>query len=492
MKGRTNVVVTLSEDSQTLDEVVVVGYGTQKKVNLTGSVAAVKVDEKIASRSITNVSSSLSGLVPGLVVSQTTGFAGGDGASLKVRGLGSINNSDPLIVVDGMPDVDINRINMNDIESISVLKDAASSAVYGSRAANGVILITTKGGSKEAKSKVTYNGSYALSSPVEFYDYLADYSRALTMQMRSAATGNKSTSFQQGTVEQWMAMGLVDPILFPNTDQYDEMFRTGAIMNHTVSASGGNDKINFYTSLGIMDQEGLQIHNDYSRYNMRLNVDYKVRDNVKIGIRTDGSWSERQTPRGAGLETAGLKYVISGILNKHPETGEYGGAMAYGESASAGNAVAEYEAYRTNTSRKEFNGNAYLEWEPLKDLKLNVSYALRYYNQFSKSIQNVVNQMNFQTNSIARTMPDTGDIISNSNNEVIRLCSKDVSLMKRKSSKGIIFPPCSMQPKNTGSNATWVQDVRTVCTTALKNWMQLPRKYRPTTVNPNPKVCVLS
>ena len=110
LNGRTNIVVTLAEDSQTLDEVVVVGYGTQKKVNLTGSVAAVKVDEKIASRSITNVSSSLSGLVPGLVVSQTTGFAGGDGASLKVRGLGSINNSDPLIVVDGMPDVEINRI----------------------------------------------------------------------------------------------------------------------------------------------------------------------------------------------------------------------------------------------------------------------------------------------------------------------------------------------------------------------------------------------
>lgn len=347
LNGRTNIVVTLAEDSQTLDEVVVVGYGTQKKVNLTGSVAAVKVDEKIASRSITNVSSSLSGLVPGLVVSQTTGFAGGDGASLKVRGLGSINNSDPLIVVDGMPDVDINRINMNDIESISVLKDAASSAVYGSRAANGVILITTKGGAKEGKAKVSYNGSYAWSSPVEFYDYLADYSRALTMQMRSAATGNKSTSFRQGTVEQWMAMGLVDPILFPNTDQFDEMFRTGAIMNHTVSASGGTDKMNFYTSIGILDQEGLQIHNDYSRYNMRLNVDYKIRDNVKVGIKTDGSWSERQTPRGAGLETAGLKYVISGILNKHPETGEYGGAMAYGESASAGNAIAEYEAYRT-------------------------------------------------------------------------------------------------------------------------------------------------
>lgn len=417
LKGKTDIVVTLSEDSQALDEVVVVGYGTQKKVNLTGSVAAVKVDDKIASRSITNVSSSLSGLVPGLVVSQSTGFAGGDGASLKVRGLGSINNSDPLIVVDGMPDVDINRINMNDIESISVLKDAASSAVYGSRAANGVILITTKGGKKDDKARVSYNGSYAWSSPVEFYDYLADYSRALTMHMRSNFTGNKSTNFRQGTVEQWMAMGLVDPILFPNTDQYEAMFRTGAVQNHTVSASGGTDRMNFYTSIGVMDQEGLLINNDYKRYNYRLNVDYKIRDNVKIGIKTDGSWSERQLPRGAGLETAGLMYVISGVLNKHPETGEYGGAMAYGEASSAGNALAEYEAYRTNTSRKEFNGNAYLEWEPLKDLKLNVSYGLHYYTQFEKKIQNVIKQWNFQTGSVARTMPDTGDVISNSNYE---------------------------------------------------------------------------
>lgn len=202
LKGKTNVVITLSEDSQALDEVVVIGYGTQKKVNLTGSVSSVKIDEAIASRSVSNVSSGLSGLVPGLVVNQSTGFAGSDGASLKVRGLGSINNSDPLIVVDGMPDVDINRINMNDIESISVLKDAASSAVYGSRAANGVILITTKNGMGNTKAKITYNGSYAWASPVEFYDYMDDYSRALTMHMRAAGTGNGSNSFRQGTAEQ--------------------------------------------------------------------------------------------------------------------------------------------------------------------------------------------------------------------------------------------------------------------------------------------------
>ena len=418
LKGKTNILITLSEDSQALDEVVVIGYGTQKKVNLTGSVAAVKIDEAIASRSISNVSSSLSGLVPGLVVNQSTGFAGADGASLKVRGLGSINNSDPLIVVDGMPDVDINRINMNDIESISVLKDAASSAVYGSRAANGVILITTKNGVGEQKAKITYNGSYAWSSPVEFYNYLDDYSRALSLQLRAANAGNSNTNFRQGTVEQWMSMSMVDPILFPNTDQFDEMFRTGGILNQTISASGGSDKMNFYLSVGIMDQKGLQIHNDYNRYNMRLNLDYKIRKNFKIGMRTDGQWSDQQAPRGSGLENAGLKYAVSGVLNKHPETGEYGGAMAYGENSSAGNVLAEYEAYRSNTSRKEFNGNAYAEWEPLKGLKLNVSYALRYYNQFTKSIQNPLKQMNFQMNEVARTMPDNGgDGITDANYE---------------------------------------------------------------------------
>jgi TonB-linked SusC/RagA family outer membrane protein len=400
--------ILLKEDTKTLDEVVVVGYGVQRKVNLTGAVSAVKIDEAIASRSISNVSSGLAGFVPGLIVSQSTGFAGANGASLKIRGLGSINGADPLIVVDGMPDVDINRININDVESISVLKDAASSAIYGSRAANGVILITTKSGMNESKSKVSYTGSYAASSPVEFYDYLADYSRALQMQLRASATGNQNSNFRQGTVEQWMSMSLVDPVLYPNTDQFDEMFRTAIIQNHTVSASGGSDKYNFYASVGIMDEEGLQIHNDYTRYNYRLNLDYKIRDNIKIGFKTDGSWTDNNIPRGSGLENAGLRYAVSGVLNRHPETGEYGGAMAYGENTAAGNVQAEYEAYKTKRERKEYNGNAYIEWSPIKGLRANVSYALRYYNQFSKSLQNPLTQWNFQTGQPARMMPDQG------------------------------------------------------------------------------------
>src|SRR5690606_6079576 len=118
--------VNLESDSRGLEEVVVVGYGTQKKVNMTGAVSAVNIDEKIASRSLANVSSGLSGLIPGMAVTQSTGMAGRNNASLVIRGLGTVNNASPLIVVDGMPDVDINRVNMHDIESISVLKDATS------------------------------------------------------------------------------------------------------------------------------------------------------------------------------------------------------------------------------------------------------------------------------------------------------------------------------------------------------------------------------
>lgn len=408
--------VILSENSKDLDEVIVVGYGTQKKVNLTGAVAAVKIDENIASRSLTNVSSGLSGLVPGLSVMQSSGFAGFDGAALQIRGFGTVNNTDPLVVVDGMPDVNINRINMSDIESISVLKDAASSAVYGSRAANGVILITTKSGKNQSKAKISYTGSYGISDATNFYPYLADYSRAMALQRRAAGSGNTTSGFRDASIEQWMAMSLVDPVLFPNTDQYDEMFRQGSIQSHMVSASGGNDKMNFYLSIGLVDQKGLQINNDYDRYNMRLNLDYKIRDNISVGIKTDGQWTQTNYPRGAGLETAGLQYAVSGILPRHPETGQYGGAMAYGENSAAGNVLAEYNLYKSERTQQEYNGSVYVDWEIIKGLKFNISYALKYYNYFIKSYQTVDTQWNFQTGLPSRTMPPD-DGLSNTINQ---------------------------------------------------------------------------
>lgn len=407
--------IVISEDSRNLDEVVVVGYGTMKKINMTGAVSTVKMDETIASRSLTNVSSGLTGLVPGLSAISNSGMAGSNGASLLIRGMGTVNNANPLIVVDGMPDVDINRINMNDIETISVLKDAASSAVYGSRAANGVILITTKTGKNKGKPQFSYTGSYAMSKATNFYDYLADYPRALTLAIQAAGAGNSSTNYRWGTVEEWMSKSMIDPILYPNTNWANEIFRTGAVQNHTISASGATDVSNFYISLGELDEKGLLINNDYKRYNFRTNIDYKLKKNLQVGTRIDAQSSNRiYAGQPNGMYNSALanpfsgdfemQYAIAGILPKNPITGQSGGVMAYGEDVNALNMLQMYSTNYQRSQRVEANASLFLDWEIIKGLKVRGDYAIRYYNDFIQGWSSTVPLVNFQTGLTVRTV----------------------------------------------------------------------------------------
>jgi TonB-dependent starch-binding outer membrane protein SusC len=389
---RAVIDMNMTPDIQTLNEVVVVGYGTQEKVNMTGAVSAVKVDDKMTGRALTNVSSGLSGIVPGLMAIQSTGMAGNNGASLLIRGLGSIGNSSPLIVVDGMPDVDINRINFNDIESISVLKDAASASVYGSRGSNGVILITTKSGKGAQKTTLNYSGTYAIESPVKAYDFMQSYPRALTLHQRNAAVGTLRANYQfkDGTIDQWLAMGMIDPLRYPSTDWWDVIIRDGSIQNHNISASGGGDKSNFFASIGFIDQAGLQINNDFSRYNARVNFDYKLRDNMNFGMKFSGNWSkftfalEDGFTDDAPTNTAGfdMQYAIAGITPYDPVSGFYGGVMAYGEDPQAYNPYTLYVNNINYVNRQEVNPFLYFDWSPVKGLTARVDYNLNYYNQF--------------------------------------------------------------------------------------------------------------
>lgn len=160
----------MKEDSQALDEVVVVGYGTQKKVNLTGSVSSVNFEEQALSRPITNVSNALAGISAGVQVMQSSGQPGSDGSTIRIRGVGTLNNAEPLVLIDGV-EGSMDLVNPQDIENISVLKDAASSSIYGSRAANGVILITTKKG-KEGKLSVSYTGRLSYAQPTNLIDQI--------------------------------------------------------------------------------------------------------------------------------------------------------------------------------------------------------------------------------------------------------------------------------------------------------------------------------
>lgn len=207
MDAKNEYIIVLKAKTSELNEVVVVGYGRQRKVNLVGAVSQVNVDEKLTSRALPNVSAALSGLVPGLQAIQSSGMAGNNEASLIIRGLGTVNNASPLIVVDGMPDVDINRVNINDVETISVLKDATSASVYGSRAANGVILITTRSGKGAKKTSLNFTSNNSVVAPTKGLDFMNDYSRALTLQQQRTAVNTLQGNqlFKLGTVDEWMA-----------------------------------------------------------------------------------------------------------------------------------------------------------------------------------------------------------------------------------------------------------------------------------------------
>lgn len=405
--GNQSVInVSLEEESVLMDQVVVVGYGSQKKVNLTGAVAAISVDEALAGRSVANVSSALQGLMPGLSVNQSSGMAGNNSSKLLIRGLGTINNADPLIVVDDMPDADINRLNMNDIESITVLKDATASSVYGSRAANGVILVKTKSGKGLEKTQITFSGSYGWEKPTNTYDFISNYPMALTLQQISSSTNpgknGENQNFKDGTIDQWLALGMIDEKRYPNTDWWDYIMRTGSIQNYNVSATGGSEKSNFYASVGYMKQEGLQINNDYDRYNARFNFDYKVMKNVNTGFRFDGNWSNFTYALDNGFTSDSnldMQSAIAGIYPYDPVLDVYGGVMAYGEDPQAFNPLSFFTNQLKKKDRQELNASFYLDWEPVKGLVARVDYGLKYYNQFYKEADIPNRSYNFQTDS---------------------------------------------------------------------------------------------
>ncbi len=407
--ARNEYIIALKPKTSALNDVVVVGYGRQKKVNLVGAVSQVNVDEKIVSRALPNVSSALTGLVPGLQAVQSSGMAGNNEASLIIRGLGTVNNASPLIVVDGMPDVDINRINLNDVESISVLKDATSASVYGSRAANGVILITTRSGKGAKKTSLNFTSNNSVVAPTRGLDFMDDYSRAITVQQQRTAVSTLAGNqlFKLGTVDEWLAKSMIDPVKFPNTDIWDIILRPGMYNNYNLSATGGSETNNFFVSAGVKDEKGLQINNDYKQYNARFNFDSKIKNNMNVGFRFNGNWSTFRYGLSEGFNdpdasnTAGndMQYAIAGILPYDPKTGYYGGVMAYGEDPQAYNPYTLYINSPSQNNRQEANTQMYYDWTPIKGLTARIDYALNYYNQFSWSAATPNQAYNFQTES---------------------------------------------------------------------------------------------
>ena len=314
INGKTSLTISLSQDNRNLEEVVVVGYGTQKKATVTGAVVAVQ-GEKILRSPNVEISNSLAGRLPGLVVIQSSGEPGNDGARISIRGTNTLGNSSPLVVIDGVPDRDggVGRLNGNDIESISVLKDA-SAAIYGARAANGAILVTTKQG-KAGKPTITYNFNTGWSQPArvpqmansseyaQIMNELPIYKTIPDGEWGAAWKGIQSTgtytSPSAGTTinanyspeaVKGYAAG-TDKWKYPNTDWFGDAFKTWSPQSsHNLSISGGGETIRYFSSIGYVNQDAYYKNSatSYQQFNFRTNVEANINKYIvaNLGIMT--------------------------------------------------------------------------------------------------------------------------------------------------------------------------------------------------------------
>lgn len=377
--------IRLTEDQQSLNEVVVVGYGTQKKANLSGSVAQIN-GKALENRPINNVSSGLQGLMPGITITGTNGAPGMDGGSIRVRGVGTLNNASPYILVDGVETSNLNSLDPQDIESISVLKDAASAAIYGSKASNGVVLITTKRG-VSGKPRVSYSSYYGISNATMLMDRMNSADAATYYNMALARSGKKAV-FTDEDIQKFRDGS--DPYGHPNTDWYDLAYKTGFQHRQSVNATGGNEYARYMASAGYLKQSSVLPNAGREQFNFRTNLDLNVSKSVTAHMNL--SYIHNNYTDASSAYYGGSSDQIIRLLNRiapwipnKKEDGSYG-------TISDGNPMAWLDS-GMNVKRKNQNINALLglDWQIYSDLKFTVQGAYvdntQRYEYFQKFIQ---------------------------------------------------------------------------------------------------------
>lgn len=328
------ITVQLSSENSTLNDVVVVGYGTQKKTSLTAAVSSVKGDE-ISKLPVANLSNALGGRVAGVIFKQGSGEPGYDGATILIRGFSTTGNTAPLVVVDGVPR-SFQQLDPNSVASFTILKDAAAVAPYGVAGANGVILVTTKRGSN-GKPQLTYTGYYGWQNPTQLPRMVNSYEYAA---MRNAAAANEGAGAVYGPYALQKFKDGSDPDLYPVNDPLHTLInKNSPMMEHNISMSGGSDKIKFFGSLGYLSQDGMWGTTSFKRYNLTSNTDIQVTNTTKIGIGLNGRVEDRRFP---GISASNIFYQlyrtppVAPVIFTNGLGGSYIGRSAYGNVYNSG------------------------------------------------------------------------------------------------------------------------------------------------------------
>lgn len=395
--SKTEISVHLAENTQMLNDVVVVGYGVQKKVNLTGAVSAVKGDE-LASRPITNVGSGLQGMLPGVSIVQPSGQPGNDKMSIVIRGISTLNSkTDPLILIDGIAGGDLNMLNPDDIENVSVLKDAASSAIYGARAANGVILVTTKQGSQKEKTTVSYSGYIGFQTPTALPD-LVDGREYMELANEAYVAAGFGKLYQQ---EAFDAYDRGDsPNDYSNTDWVKEVYKKSAMQTgHNISVRGGTEKSGYYMSYGYLDQDGLIIGDPFSskRHNARLSMNTELYDRLKLNGNISFVDFYRQENGVSG--TTGVFRTVQRVSPLLPvkwkeqnENGEWVDTDHYAYTSLMNPVDIAYNSGYNKRNSRTFNGQINASLKVINDLYINGQYAANYYTRDTKRFVPTMNR----------------------------------------------------------------------------------------------------
>lgn len=397
MVNNQNIInVNLVPDFSELGEVVVVGYGGQKRINLTGSVETIN-GSLLSKQPVFRTSQALVGMTPGLTAIQSSSRPGADNATLRVRGTGSLGASnDPLVLIDGIQG-DINNIDPSDIESISVLKDAAAAAIYGSRGSNGVILVTTKRG-KEGKVTVSYNTSAGWQEPQTLPTYLG------------AIDYLKVTNERADFISKYEQNMKTDPDLYPDTDWMKLLFsETGFQQYHNLSVNGGTEKIKMMASISYTDQNANVKNYNFKRYNGRFNTDIAISD--KLDLTFDLNFSQEET----GAPSSNLDQVFRGAFRIAPTQVAVHTDGSWGDGWSGENPIARINDGGNNLVQNNyFRGLMKLNYQPIKNLNLSITYSPEYRDVFSKNFTKMYTTILDWPTKKTRNVPDRNSL-SNSN-----------------------------------------------------------------------------
>ncbi|MDO9154773.1 MAG: TonB-dependent receptor [Paludibacter sp.] len=376
--------VKLEENTKEIDELVVIGYGSVKKSDLTGSVSSVK-GANIARQPVANVAQALQGLVPGVKVTANSGSPGGS-ISVRIRGIGTVGDSDPLYVVDGMPVNDIAYLSTSEIESVEVLKDASATAIYGARGANGVIMITTKQGKSgiDVINISSYWGTSQINTDMKLLSGRQWY------DIQTEINKTRTTPINLG--------GNADPSI--STNWLKEVSRVAAIQNHDLSFSGGSENFTYNMSLGYLNQEGTLKKTDYERINARFNMERKMNKVITVGTNSAISTSSRNKI----LEGSNTVGIINSAIKLEPVVPVKNADGTWGASRYIDypNPVAAIEFTNSNEKSLKFIGNIYAIVNIMKGLYFKSSLGVDYLRYDSYDFDPVYTVNTYQKNAISR------------------------------------------------------------------------------------------